>query len=149
MPPLPKWSRISGVYCFGKREQKSGEFAISQEQEISPKSGVSWDCARTTEDLSTGLAMLLLHCTGWRIWSLSLIGLLNVMQPWKDWRIHYALVLFCRILVNQNRCCIVTGAEPGSNSHRVLQQRTFQTREELLCYEEGVVGDCQDCWTLP
>ena len=37
-------------------------------------------------------------CTGWRIWSLSLIGLLNVKQPLRDWRTHYALVLFCHIL---------------------------------------------------
>ena len=22
---------------------------------------------------------------------------------------------------------------------------TFESREELLCYEEGVIGDCQSC----
>ena len=35
------------------------QLAIGQDQEISTMSGVSWDCARTTEGMSTGLLILL------------------------------------------------------------------------------------------
>ena len=65
-------------YCSGKRDQEYRNEDIGREQDISTKPGVSWDSAPTTEGLSTGLLILLLLCTGWRIWSLSLIGLLNV-----------------------------------------------------------------------
>mgnify|MGYP005984424795 CR=1 FL=1 len=44
-----------------------------------------------------------------------------------------------------NRDHVVTVAGQGRKSHRVLQQRIFETRQELLCYDEGNVGDCQGC----
>ena len=108
MPPLPKRSRISGAYCFDKRDQDyrnkdQCNFAIGQDQKISTKTEVFWDCAPTTEGFSTGMLIVLLLCTGWRIWSLTLIGLLNVRQPSKDWIMHYALALFCLIL-NHRKC---------------------------------------------
>ena len=99
---------VNGMRTTGP---KIKHFAIGQDQEINTKSEVSWDCARTTEDLSTGLLILPFLCTGWRIWSLSLIGLLNVKQLLKDWRTHYALVLFCPIL-NHRECLSWTRTQP-------------------------------------
>ncbi|KAJ3644069.1 hypothetical protein Zmor_026742 [Zophobas morio] len=50
-----------------------------------------------------------------------------------------------RLEQHRNRCCIATGPKQLGKIHRVFQQRTFEIQEELLCYEEGVVGDYQSC----
>ena len=122
---------------------RSMEFAIGQDQEIITKSRVSWDCVRITEALLTGLLILLLLCTDWCIWSLSLIGLLNVRQPSKDWRMPLILLYPMR---SHRECLSWTQTRAtmsqGRKSHRVLQQLYFQNPRRTTVLRG------RSCWRL-
>ena len=73
------------------------------------------------------------------------ILLLNIRQPSKDWRMHFALVLF-RLILKHGGCSFWTKTRGAS--HWVFQQCSFEARKEPLCHKEGIVSDRQNCWTL-